>query len=342
MSVLGCVCCVGRRVWTQSLKRPVSRAIRRSAGGLGRCPRAVSCGRRHLPLRSEDATPRSRACLPLLVLPGRVGSAGLPGAFWCASPFLWPLCLSALLDPLRAGVALFLFLGFFRFPLFVGFFFFFLRCSLCAPPLSPAFSGFRHRVPWALALCVVCFVGLPLLGSPCALAAFVFPVSPLDAPWRLLPPPPFCVSRFWSLPLGAPFFFAALPLPTGWALVASSSHLLPPPPSCLFCWSPAARLSVCSRCFCVSLPPKIWRSKNACVHTLQKLRKSYWVGGPLPSSATEKLTAPHNCWRLLRVGVVVTIQAPIASPEVELMRKRILADYERDVFSGEVGLRPGQ
>ena len=41
-------------------------------------------------------------------------------------------------------------------------------------------------------------------------------------------------------------------------------------------------------------------------------------------------------------GGVVTTQAPIVSPEVELMRKHILADYERDVFSGEVRLRPGQ
>ena len=39
---------------------------------------------------------------------------------------------------------------------------------------------------------------------------------------------------------------------------------------------------------------------------------------------------------------VVTTQEPIVSPEVELMRKRIFADYERDVFSGEVCLRPGQ
>ena len=30
------------------------------------------------------------------------------------------------------------------------------------------------------------------------------------------------------------------------------------------------------------------------------------------------------------------------SLEVELMRKRILADYERDVFSAELHLRPGQ
>ena len=43
-----------------------------------------------------------------------------------------------------------------------------------------------------------------------------------------------------------------------------------------------------------------------------------------------------------RVAGVVTTQEPIVSPEVELMRKRILADYERDVFSGEVCLRPGQ
>ena len=69
-------------------------------------------------------------------------------------------------------------------------FFFFL----CAPLLSPAFSGFRPRVPWASALCVVCPVGLPLPGSPCALASFVLSAWPLAAPWWLPPPPPF-VSR---------------------------------------------------------------------------------------------------------------------------------------------------
>ena len=39
---------------------------------------------------------------------------------------------------------------------------------------------------------------------------------------------------------------------------------------------------------------------------------------------------------------VVTTQEPIVSLEAELTRKCILADYERDVFSGEVRLRPGQ
>ena len=68
------------------------------------------------------------------------------------------------------------------------------RCSvffsvLSVPPLSLAFSGFRPRVPWALALCFVCFLGLPLLHSPCALPLFVCPAWPLAAPWWLLPTP---------------------------------------------------------------------------------------------------------------------------------------------------------
>ena len=174
------------------------------------------------------------------MLLGRVGRAGLPGAFWCAHLFLWPLFLSALLGPLRAGVAplslaavavrrclgavfwLFfwasrcvalralsprlclplgrwllsggccppppplLCLAVFVAPawcLGVFFFFFFF---LCAPPLSPAFSGFRARVPLATALCVVCFVGLPLLGSACAFPSFVLSAWLLAAPWWLL------------------------------------------------------------------------------------------------------------------------------------------------------------
>ena len=91
----------------------------------------------------------------------------------------------------------------------------FLAAALCSfffrgvPPLSLPFSGFRPWVPWALVLCAVCFVGLPLLGSPCALASFVLPACPLAASWCLLPPPPLCVSRFSSLLLGALFFFSA-------------------------------------------------------------------------------------------------------------------------------------
>ena len=43
-------------------------------------------------------------------------------------------------------------------------------------------------------------------------------------------------------------------------------------------------------------------NKNACVHALQKLKKCYRAGGPLPLSATERLTAPSDCLR--RRGLV--------------------------------------
>ena len=182
----------------------------------------------------------------------RVRRAGLPGAFWCASPFplaalsfcfAWPppgwgcpplsrcCCRSSL--PWRCVVVVFLGLPLpgsacarasFVSPacplaalwwlppppppppllclaLFVApawclgaFFFFFF--FLCSPPLSPAFSGFRPRVPWASALCVVCFVGLPFLGSLCACPSFVLSAWLLAAPWWLLPPPPLCLAVF--------------------------------------------------------------------------------------------------------------------------------------------------
>ena len=126
---------------------------------------------------------------------------------------------------------------------------------LSAPPLSLAFSRFPPRVPQALALCVVCFVGLPLLGSLCTLASSVFPAWPLAAPSWLLPPPPPCVSRFLSLPPGAPFFFP----PSLCAPFVSGFLWFPAPPAlglravcCLLCWPPASRLSVRSRLVCVS------------------------------------------------------------------------------------------
>ena len=108
----------------------------------------------------------------LLLLPFLVGCfSRLPAAwlsvrsrlaaFWWLLPRPPPLlCLAVFVAPAWClGVFLFFFLFFFVF--------------LCAPPLSPAFSGFRPRVPWASALCIVCFVGLPLLGSPCACPSFV-------------------------------------------------------------------------------------------------------------------------------------------------------------------------
>ena len=60
-------------------------------------------------------------------------------------------------------------------------------------PCAPVVSGLLwFPAPGALGLgaCVVCFVGLPLLGSLCACPSFVLSAWLLAAPWWLLPPPP--------------------------------------------------------------------------------------------------------------------------------------------------------
>ena len=124
-----------------------------------------------------------RALAPRLCLP--LGRWLLFGGF---SPHPLPFCVP-LFSSLLLGALVLLF--FFFFPFFP-----------CAPPLSPACSGLRPRVPWASALCVVCFVGLPPLGSPCACPSFVLSAWLVVAP-RRLPPPPLLVSRFSSLLLGA-------------------------------------------------------------------------------------------------------------------------------------------
>ena len=85
-SVLGCVRCGCVRVWTRSLTRPVSRTVRRSTGDSAGAPGLFRVDADTAPFGSEDATPGSRACVGVRALLGRVGRAGLPGAFWCASP----------------------------------------------------------------------------------------------------------------------------------------------------------------------------------------------------------------------------------------------------------------
>ena len=78
--------------------------------------------------------------------------------------------------------------------------------SRCAPPLSLTFSGFQPWVPWAWALRAVCVVGLSLLGSPCALASFVFPATAVGCSLVVAAPPPLVpFSLFLSLPLCASF-----------------------------------------------------------------------------------------------------------------------------------------
>ena len=67
------------------------------------------------PLGSDDAMPGSRACVLVCALLARVRRAGLPSAFWCALPFLWPFFVPALfLRPPSGWAALFLFVSSFR------------------------------------------------------------------------------------------------------------------------------------------------------------------------------------------------------------------------------------
>ena len=80
-----------------------------------------------------------------------------------------------------------------------------------------------------------------------------------------------------------------------------------------------------------------------CVHSrIAKIEQELLGGRANTVKCYRKTKGATRLSAASRVGAVVTTQEPIVSPEVELMRKRILADYERDVFSGEVRLRPGQ
>ena len=448
VSVLGCVRCGGWRVWTRSLTRLVFRAVRRSTEDSAGAPELFCGDTDTSPCGSEDATPGSRACVRVLVCPGWVGRAGLPGAFWCASPvplaalsfclarpppswgcpFLGPLFALPLFPLPCPPLILFFFLllprapfvscclwfpapgalglgAFFFLPPPPGLWFFFpsffvrplclwlslvsgpgcpgpcscvlfvslasrfsalrvlspglcfpprrwllpggccaappflsrgfrrcgsvlrffvllsfvvrpcclwlslvsgpgcpgpwrcvffvllasrfsARCALspllcflparwrlpggccppppfvsrifrrcrsvlgfyffslfrCAPPLSLAFSGFRLRVPWALALCVVCFVGLPFLGSPCALASCMLPAWPLAAPWWFLPPPPLlCLAVFLAATRCSVFFSLLLcSCLLAWRSSAVLAAFCPPPPPPGACVVPCA------------------------------------------------------------------------------------------------------
>ena len=175
-----------------------------------------------------------RVCVCLLFLAGSGGPASRARS-GAPHLFLWPLCRSALFGPLRAGVAPLSFAAvavprwlFFSasrclarasfvspaWPLaapwwllppplclavFVapacglGVFFFLL--PLCAPVVS-GFLWFSAPGAPGLGACVVCFVGLPLHGSPCACPSFVLSAWLLAAPAWLLPPPPLCFAVF--------------------------------------------------------------------------------------------------------------------------------------------------
>ena len=190
-SVLGCVRCGGL-----ACVDPVTDASgfpnRPSCDwGLGRCTTAVSCGRRHRPFPvggRHDRVPRVCVCVCSL---GRVGQAGLLGAFWCASPFPWPFLVRSLLvrPPLCWGCPV------------CGCCWFFLSFPFPFPPprCAPVVSCFAcFPAPGTLGLGVSSpppfFLSLlplpPPLLSPCCLLLCAFSGLGCLGPWRLVPPPP--------------------------------------------------------------------------------------------------------------------------------------------------------
>ena len=117
-SVLGCVRCSALvsvdLVTDASGFRSLRLSMRDAAGAPGLfCVDADTSA-----FGSEDATPGSRACVPVRAVLGQVGRAGVPGAFWCASPFLWPFVPSPLFSaPFGLGFARVFFFSFLPPPL---------------------------------------------------------------------------------------------------------------------------------------------------------------------------------------------------------------------------------
>ena len=74
---------------------------------------------------------------------------------------------------------------------------------------------------------------------------------------------------------------------------------------------------------------------------IAKIEKELLAWGATTVKRYEKSISAKQLFAASRVGGVVTTQEPFVSPEVGLMSNHILAEYERDVFSGEVCLLPG-
>ena len=258
-SVLGCVRCGGWRVWTRSLTRPVSRTVRLSTGDSAGAPGLFRVDADTFLCGSEDATPGSRACLRVLALLGRVGRAGLPGAFWCASPFplaalsfhfAWPPpgwgCPSLFRCCCRSSLVVFLGLPL---PgsrlvcvsrLAVG-------CSLVVAPLPPppfVSRGFRRSCLWPWCF----FFFLLLLLPPCAPVVSGFLWFPAPGALGLGA----CVVFFVGpLLLGSPCAFPSFVL-SAW-LLAASAWLLPPPPPFVSRGFRSCRSVLCAVLCCASL-----------------------------------------------------------------------------------------
>ena len=269
-SVFGCVRCGRFRVWT-----PVSCTVCCSTGDSAGAPGLFRVDADISTFGSEDATPRSRVCVRVRVLLGRLRRARLPGLFGCGPPLLWLLCPSALPGPLRAGIAPFLS---FCLPSFFSLSLFSLpSLRLCCPLLS-VLSGPGCPRPWP---CVT-----PPL--PMVFAFSWFFCRPLDL--VIVPPPVFscrfccflfsggffcpnplfvfCVFSCWALRV-LPLLLCFLPglwlLPCGCCPPpspgAAPSLVLPPsPPRCVFCGCRRCRSALCVLPLLFCPPLLAWRS----------------------------------------------------------------------------------
>ena len=246
-----CAAVVG--VWTRSLTRPVSRTVRRSTGDSAGAPGLFRVDADTSPCGSGAPRPGPvRVCVCVLFLAGSGGPASRARS---GAPhlFLWPLCLSALLGPLRAGVALFSFAAV-AVPRWL-----FFSASRCLARASFGSLAWPLAALWWLLprpppplFCLAGFVALAcglgvffffffffllLLPPPCApvVSGFLwFPAPGCPGPRRLR----FCVSRL-SMRLS---LFRAFRLAFGCSRVVAAPP--PPPPLCPAVSVPAARCCV--------------------------------------------------------------------------------------------------
>ena len=246
------------RVWTRSLTRPVSRTVRLSTGESAGAPGLFCVDAATFPFGSEDATAGSGACVRVHALRGRVVRTGLPGAFWCASPFLWPFCPSALFGPLGAGVA--------------------LSCPfVCLSRCFPSFFPFPSRAPVVSGFLCFLSLGAVRLGAlrlphPVFFPfCFLFPFRrPLVSGFPLFPAlgalglcgarPPSPLARFLCFGIFGVFFVAFLMFRgsrRSWFLLRLPGFLFPLP-----C---AALCAVRALCAGAVPPPLRWLLVYCCV-----------------------------------------------------------------------------
>ena len=88
--------------------------------------------------------------------------------------------------------------------------------------------------------------------------------------------------------------------------------------------------------------PEDLEAQECVCSRIAKIEKELLGGGGATVKRYRKTNGAKQLVAASRVGGVVTTQEPIVFSEVEHMRKCIMADYERDVFSWDDPLSPGQ